>query len=315
MPKVLIIHNPVSGTHDPEAARSTFQARCDEQGWECEIVETSADEDAGRITRDALNDSVDLVVAAGGDGTVSATAGGLVESDVPLGIVPLGTGNALAQELGIPTDLDDAISLVLGEHDTMLLDVARGLGRIAFLGVGVGLSGEIMRNTGRESKRRFGMLAYLWGGLKALFGISPRRFRVEIDGRMRQFRASEVMVANSAGIGGPALRWGPDVSMNDGHVNVCVVRARNVFDIAQAVWFVVRGRREESGKVRCFEAMRRVRVDANRALPVEVDGDVVGETPIDLEVLPGALRVVVPRNPERQPELETTQQAREVTRV
>ncbi|MHB1294675.1 MAG: diacylglycerol/lipid kinase family protein [Anaerolineae bacterium] len=302
MPKALFIHNPVSGTHDPDVARATFQSRCEAQGWTCEIVETSADEDASRLTKEALRDSVDLVVAAGGDGTVSATAGGLVGSDVILGIIPLGTGNALAQELGIPTDLESAVDLVLGEHDTVTVDVVRGLGRVAFLGVGVGLSAQIMQNTERESKRRFGMLAYLWSGLRSLFGVSPRRYWIEIDGQRRRFRASEVMVANSASIGGPTLRWGPDVSMDDGHVDVCIVRVRNLLDLGKALWYVVRGEREKSRNVRCYTAQRRVRITTNRALPVQVDGDVAGETPIDLEVLPAALKIIVPGNTQHEPE-------------
>lgn len=294
MPKAFVVLNPVAGSADDDV-RGTIEAHWTSLGWESRIYETSGDEDVGALAREAASQGIDLCVGAGGDGTVSAVASGLVGTDVPLGIVPVGTGNVLARELGIPTDLGDALDLLTGEHDIAALDMIRVGDEHYVLNVSVGIGSLSMRDTKREWKQRFGMLAYMVTTLRVLIGFQPRRFELTIDGKTRRVRASEIMVANSPAVGSPDVRLGTDVRLDDGRLDVCIVRARSFWDYVRVAWDVLLRRQDESRNVRCFPVERSVRVETRRALPVEADGDVIGETPVEATFERSAVRVVVPK--------------------
>lgn len=236
-----------------------------------------------------------LVVAAGGDGTVSAVAGGLVGSTATLGIVPLGTANVLARELGIPLELDAACELLAGPHALGALDAMEVSGRGYLTQVGVGIDSLMIRDTRREAKRRFGRVAYLWTAFNHLLGFGAHRFTVAVDGEPMRPRASQVVVANCGILGQPPFRWGPAIRPDDGRLDVCVVRARTLWHYVKLAWHVLAGRHAESPHVRYRTATREVQIASRHPLPVQADGEVIGETPVTVRLRPGAVRVVVPR--------------------
>jgi len=294
MLKAFIVLNPVAGSAEDDA-RGDIEGHFAAHGWECEVYETSGDEDVSALAREAATKGFGLCVAAGGDGTASAVADGLVGTDIPLGMLPIGTGNVLAQELGIPTDIEDALAVLTGEHETTALDMIRVGDKHFVLNVSIGISSLSMRDTKREWKQRFGMLAYAVTTLRVLLGFQPRRFRVTVDGREREIRASEVMVANSAAIGNPDVRLGADVHLDDGRLDVCVVRARNTLDYIRLAWDVLWGQQGRSRNVRCMPVNETVRIETRRTLPVEADGEIIGDTPVEATFEPSALKVVVPK--------------------
>ena len=294
MLKAFIVLNPVAGSAEDDA-RGDIEGHFAAHGWECEVYETSGDEDVSALAREAATKGFGLCVAAGGDGTASAVADGLVGTDIPLGMLPIGTGNVLAQELGIPTDIEDALAVLTGEHETTALDMIRVGDKHFVLNVSIGISSLSMRDTKREWKQRFGMLAYAVTTLRVLLGFQPRRFRVTVDGREREIRASEVMVANSAAIGNPDVRLGADVHLDDGRLDVCVVRARNTLDYIRLAWDVLWGQQGRSRNVRCMPVNETVRIETRRTLPVEADGEIIGDTPVEAAFEPSALKVVVPK--------------------
>src|SRR5690606_31252171 len=120
---------------------------------------------------EAIDAGAQLVIAAGGDGTVSAVADGLIGSDVPMGILPLGTANVLARELGLPLDPDATCAVLASSRETATLDVMRVGGRPFFTQVGVGLDSLMIRDTDTEAKQRLGRLAYLWTAAERLAGF------------------------------------------------------------------------------------------------------------------------------------------------
>jgi diacylglycerol kinase family enzyme len=206
-----VVLNPVAGSHESYVVRQALEDHLSAAGTMCEIHEAGSDEPMAEVIGAALTRGCDLMVAAGGDGTVSAVAGGLAGSDVPLGIIPLGTANVLARELAIPVDLDQACQLLAGPHATTRIDAMRVGPRCYFTQIGAGIDALMIRDSRREPKRRFGRIAYLWTALARLIGFQPRRFTITINGRQRRFRASQVVVANSGTLGQPPFRWGPDV--------------------------------------------------------------------------------------------------------
>lgn len=239
MARAFVVFNPVAGA-SCDSVCQTIEDHFGGAGWSYGIYETTGEERIARVVRGAVErDEVDLVVAAGGDGTVAGVAGGLVDTAVPLGVLPLGTGNVFARELGIPEGTQAALELLTGDHLLLCVDAMQVEGQCFLLNVSVGLSGEMMRATARRDKRRYGRLAYAWVGLRTIVGYQPHRFELTLDGERQVVRAAELTIANSGAMGDPALRWSPEVELDDGHMDVCIVRARSVSTTCRSVlpWY------------------------------------------------------------------------------
>ena len=205
----------------------------------------------------------------------------------------------LARELGIPTEMDQALDLLTGEHDIAPLDMIRVGDTRYVLNVSIGIGSLSMRDTKTTAKQRFGVLAYALTILRTLIGYQPGLFTVTVDGRRRVIRAAEVIVANSAAIGNPDVRLSHDVHLDDGRLDVCVVRARTLLDYVRVAWDVLSRRQEDSRTVRCIPVQETVRIETRRTLPVEADGDIIGDTPVEATLERAAVRVVVPKDRRR----------------
>jgi YegS/Rv2252/BmrU family lipid kinase len=291
---VFVVLNPKSGSCDRGEARGALERHFSVVGVACRVHETGHDDRLIDLVRDAVRGGCDLVVAAGGDGTVSAVADGLIGTETPLGIVPLGTANVLARELGIPVDLEGACQLLAGDHALTKIDAMELGGKYYFTQVGVGIDAMMIRDTTREHKRRFGRVAYLWTAVTRLVGFQPRRFQLRIDGTVSRPRASQVLVANSGILGQPPFRWGPDIRPDDGRLDVCVIRARTVLDYLVLGWHVLLGQHRRDPNVGYRVAEQAVEIATNAPMPVQADGEIVGETPVTVKAVPGAVRVIVP---------------------
>jgi YegS/Rv2252/BmrU family lipid kinase len=293
---VFVVLNPISGSSDPDTARSAFERHVCVAGAVCRIHEPSPGERLADLVREAVRSGSDLVVAAGGDGTVSAVANGLVGSGTPLGIIPLGTANVLARELGIPVDLEQACALLGGDHALAVIDAMEVDGKAYLTQVGVGIDALMIRDTTTEDKRRFGRLAYIWTAASRLVGFQPRRFELTADGRGLRVSASQVLVANCGVLGQPPFRWGPDIVPDDGVIDVCVIRARSLWDYARIGWNFVTGRHRQDPNVRYLKVRDEVTIAmvSSKPLPVQADGEIIGQTPVTVRNKPAALKVVVP---------------------
>jgi diacylglycerol kinase (ATP) len=293
--RVFVIVNPSSGNLSPDDVRQAltrhFVAGCPP----CEIHEVTAGEDVTDVARRAVREGYEVVVAAGGDGTVSFVANALVGTRARLGIIPLGTTNVLARELGIPIDLEQSCRLLSGENGTAEIDAMKVGGGHYFTQIGIGVDALMIRDTTTESKKRFGSLAYLWTAAARIVRFRGRRFSIMADERKLRARASQVVLANSGALGTSGLRWGPDVRIDDGRIDVCVVRARTVRDYISVAWNVARHRHQEDRNIEILPACRAIAVHADHPLPVQADGEIIGQTPIQVAVVPRALAVVVPR--------------------
>jgi YegS/Rv2252/BmrU family lipid kinase len=260
----------------------------------CQIHELNDREDLTKVIAEARERGLEKVVAAGGDGTISAVANGLIGSEVPLGIIPLGTANVLARELEVPLDLHEACRLVAGAHAVTSLDAMRAGARIYFTQVGIGIDALMIRDTTTELKRRFGRLAYVWTALIALAGFQPRRFSIAVDDKHSRPRASQVVIANCGILGQKPFRWGPDIRPDDGRLDVCIVRARSLLDYVSLFWHVLVGHPGRHRNMRYLSAVRSVAVTTDSPLPVQADGETIGQTPVQVSLVPGAVQVIVP---------------------
>lgn len=291
---LFVVLNPVAGHSDPQVIREALERRCAHADWSCEVYETTGQEDLLQVVREALDRGADRVVAAGGDGTVSGVASGLVHTAVPMGILPVGTGNGLARALGIPTVLEEALNLLLGEHTTRSINAMR-IGEDYFvLNVGIGLSSLATRDTSHQEKRRLGFIAYIWTGFLKLLGFQPRRFAVTLDQQRQRFKASEIFIVNGSLPDVSVYRWGARIELEQAQLGLFVIRARTALDYARAGWSLLRGRRADYPYVRYLSAQREIRVDVDNPLPVQADGEIIGHTPVHVQYVLSAVQVIVP---------------------
>lgn len=292
--KTYVVHNPVSGTSDAEAVHEMITQALSERGVPYEIYQTTGKEDIQEVVKQAIKSGFQRFVAVGGDGTIQAVASGLVHTELPLVMIPTGTVNALARELGIPFALEDSVRWWMESAERRVLDVIEANGRYYLLNVSVGTAARIMKDVKREDIHRFGVLPYIREALRRI-NVPMYRFRVTIDERSTFVRASEIFIANSGVLLGlEALRLDPDASLDSGKLSVCRARLQTVFDYVKMAFKIAVQSASESEEFHCEDARREVRIEANRPVPVQGDGELMGNTPVTVKLIPRALHIIVP---------------------
>lgn len=297
-PKIFIVHNPVAGTSDPEEVRSKIENHLNSSGNKYQIYKTSGQENVREIVKKALQEGFQVVWAAGGDGTVAAVANGLVNENVSMGIIPIGTGNALAKELNIPLEVNAACDLLVGAHKTRELDVLKVDDEYFVLAVSAGISAFTMAKTAREQKRRLGQLAYLLNGMRTILANSIWPFKVTIDGQTVVIRASEVVAANAGIIGYKPIRWGDQVQPDDGKADLCYVKVDSPAKLFPMLMNTLLNRQERLREITCRPAKSFIEIQGRRTIPVQGDGEDIGHTPVRIEVVANSLPVIVPEEEE-----------------
>ncbi len=295
MSKVLVIVNPASGHYKSDTVGAAIERAAAAGERASEFREVTEGESVPDIVRSGLSRGFDMFVAVGGDGTVSGVVEGLDGALPPIAIVPAGTGNMLARGLGVPLDPVEAAGLIAGEHAIRTIDAMRVGTSVFVLNIGVGISSATVRDTSNADKRRFGRAAYVGTGLPKLLGFRPCRFTVTVDGRTTRVRATEVTVANCDFIGDIPWPWAPEILPDDGKLDLCLLLVPTAAESIRSGLRVMRHRRKPVPNVRWLRARRSVKIEANRILPVQGDGDLIGETPVEVTVLPQAVRIIVPR--------------------
>ena len=296
--RLAVVLNPIKVT-DAKAFRRMVNEAADEAGWDTPMwFETSVDDAGRQMTHAALTAGADVVVAAGGDGTVRVVASELARTGVPLGILPVGTGNLLARNLSLPLQMDVALDVVLDGQDRAI-DLVRITGdemeddHFAVMG-GLGLDAAIMQGAPDELKKRVGWTAYVIAGLRH---FRDPAVKVEIsvdDGPPVRYRASTVVVGNVGTLTGgiPLL---PDAAPDDGLLDVVVVAPRRFLTWIRLVVRVMTRRRRTDERLD-RRTGRTVTVRAERPTPRQMDGDACGiGTEICATIEPGVLLVRVPR--------------------
>lgn len=297
--QIHVVVNPAAGQPEPvlHALNQVFQGA----GAEWTVSVTHEPGDATRQTREAVERGARVVAAYGGDGTVMEVANGLLGSDVPLAILPGGTGNVLSIELGIPQELERAAGLACREGaEVRRVDVGQCGERYFLLRLGVGFSAEQINLTSRELRDRYGRLAYFIAGLQALPQAEAVRYRFTLDGQEVEVEGATCLVSNAGSIGVPGLALMPDIQIDDGLLDVVVLEAVNLQALPSLAASVA-GLSLDLEGLHHWQA-REIVVDSDPAQSVVVDGEPWGETPCPVKVLPGAVAVLAPPPGNDQPE-------------
>ena len=295
-PKTFVVMNPVAGVSQPETVRERIEAAFRSRDIPFEVYETTGKENLRQKVRSAVKQGFQLFVSAGGDGTLSGVIDGLVGTQIPLVILPTGTWNTVAQIMNIPLQLDPALELVFQDHTVRTVDALEVNQSYFLLSVSAGVGSRTMEDVKRQEKRRFGKLVDLWKGVKQITEFRSHLFDVKIDGNPARFRASELMVANSASLGLKALQLDPSIRMDDGKLNVCRIYANTLGEYLRLAVSMLSGDQKHNWNILCMEATREVEIRSREKLPVQGDGDIIGRLPVTVKIVPKAVQIVTPPN-------------------
>lgn len=288
--RVKIVINPAAGK--PEPILSVLNDVFGPAGIDWDVALTHRTGDGVTAAREAADQGFDLIGAYGGDGTVTEVASALAEGGPPMLLLPGGTGNALAEDLGIPPSLVDAAALAVGDApEIRRVDMGRVGKQWFVLRLTMGFEAAMVSATSREMKDRYGWLAYALSGLQTLAAPPTANYSITVDGQVFECEGLAAVVANSANVGA-GIRLADRVDVSDGLLDVAVVKSEDLPSMLGRAVGVPQG--QKPPRLSRWRG-REIHVEARPDQAVLSDGEEAGRTPVDVTVVPGAVGVVVPR--------------------
>ena len=289
--RVLLIVNP--GSRRGARIRGRAMRAFADAGVACDVLPTEAPGHAAILAR-TNGHKYHAVFTLGGDGTVMEVLGALAHHGPPVGILAGGTGNVVARSLGIPLNPSRAVPLLL-DGDEAQMDLGRlGDGRRFAIGVGVGLDATMISEAPARLKKRFGFMAYVIGGYKAVLRNQKFDLRLTVDGETFDRRVSAVLVANFGAVLNDLVTLGEGIRHDDGLLNACVFAPRNFWDALRILWRLIR---KDFSPDPClfYKSGREFRIETTPEMPAQADGELLPATPLMVSVDPLAGCLLIPR--------------------
>jgi YegS/Rv2252/BmrU family lipid kinase len=297
-----LIFNPIAGQGNPDEDLTTIRAILEPE-FSLTIEFTDKDVSAGDLARQAIRQGAETIIASGGDETLSEVATALVGSNIPLGIISRGTANAFANALDLPNSIEGACQTIL-QGNTRVVDTASCNGLPMVLLAGIGFEAETVERADRQAKKRFGVLAYILAGFQQLRNLKAFRVEIETESKIIKTAASAVTIANVA----PAtsvLAQGPaEVVIDDGLLDLTIVAPTSVAGAIAATYHLLQtafsgdpAQRDDIGYLRA----NYFKIKTNPPQKVVLDGEMIGQTPIEIQCIPSSLMVFVPKADEEDP--------------
>ena len=298
----ILILNPASGASSlasdhhmgPEGLEQTIIEALQNAGLQPEVRYTTPEDHGDGLARQAAAERADLVIAAGGDGTLHAVANGLVGTKSALGIIATGTMNNIARSLHISEDIAQACDII-AHGETCQIDVGRINGTIFLEVAGIGLEAALF--PAAEEFKSAGLLTTIkgiWNGFSTLWRFRPSRFRATFDGRRsRSFRAIQVSVCNTPYYGA-RLQFAPNAVMDDGFLDVLIYRNFSKLEYIRHAIAISRGQRALEPKLR-RRKIKSLSIATDTPLEIHADGNPLGYTPATIVIEPAALHVRIPK--------------------
>jgi len=294
--KIRIIVNPAAGQESP--LLRPLNDHFKEVDWDIRVTHTLGD---GRDqAKKAIEDGAELVVACGGDGTVLDVVSGLARSDVPLLILPFGTGNQIAEEFGLADSINGVLDQYLkGALTPQKVDVGQiNNDQYFMLRCGCGVEADTARYADRDLKTRWGKLAYIFGFLKAFARTKRIEHKIWIDDHEPIIEKGLFLtIANAGRIGLGAVKLSPQITIDDGRLDVVFLRRANLraaLEILRLAQGELENSKEtDSSRILRYSQAKRVRVETNPPCDAQADGDLIGQTPLDIQICPRALTALV----------------------
>jgi YegS/Rv2252/BmrU family lipid kinase len=284
----IIILNPTAGS--PEHVRS-WQERVESLAGDCPVRVTSHTGEAEGLARQAVEEGLMRIVAAGGDGTVNQVANGLAGSNATLGVLPIGSVNVFAMELGLPLFNLQRCWNIIEDTNVRLVDLPSANGKYFVQLAGVGLDAQVVKETSLAFKRSFGPLSYLISAAQIAARQPPKLF-IESENTSVE-EGSFVLVGNGRLYGGP-FPFFKHASIDDGLFDVVVFKRLGYLEIIKYLQDVVFSSGINVPEIEYFQT-RQLRITSEQDVPVELDGELAGNCPVDFRIRESTLRVLAPR--------------------
>jgi diacylglycerol kinase (ATP) len=290
--KAVIIANPNAG------AKRAYKAVCrrirdwKDKNWEFEILETGRRNHAGEMALELAEDPPDLLAVCGGDGTVNEVASFIPSPPFPVAVLPAGTANVIARELKLPLNPVRALDVGLKRSIRMvdLGELGPGARRRFVFVAGIGFDAHVAASVKPAWKEKLGMGAYALEILRGLRAYSFREFQVVVDDRA--YTATSCLVANARRYGGGFL-FCPQADMQDGLLDILIIQGKSRIKLARFLLSALLGRAERNDWPRRIRAGS-LAVEGPAEIPVQADGELAGELPLEISLLPSTFPLVVP---------------------
>ncbi len=288
-----IIYNPNAGRRNGDAGVESAVQILTSAGWTVSVHHTTGPGDATRLARDATEKGLDAVLVAGGDGTLNEAVQALAHTDTALGYLPYGTVNIWAREVSIPLDAEGAARAIVGGRIERI-DLGMAGDRYFLLMAGIGFDGEVVRRARslERHKHRLGILPYLAITLSSAPLYRGADVELRYDGIIRRVQALMLVVGNTRLYAG-YFRLTPNAVANDGWLDLCVIKGRGLLSLARQSLPILLSRSVMHSDVELVRVKDLI-VQADEELPLQVDGELVGTTPIRFGVAPKALHAIIP---------------------
>jgi YegS/Rv2252/BmrU family lipid kinase len=296
--RIRIIINPTAGKD--EAILPIINASMKEAGitWEASITHRAGD--AIGFAEAAVKEGIDALAVYGGDGTLMEAVSGLIGSEMPLIILPGGSANVMANELGIPKDLKEACALI-GQVPikTKTIDVGQFDKRYFIVGISLGFAADLVKGAGRETKNTIGILAYFLSAAAALKKTKKAIYHLKIDGQKHEVQGLTCIIANTGNLGFSSISFDKHIDVSDGFLDVVVARKANLSMFKLMVVTLLKRERPDNLELVKHWQGKDITVSSSPRQTLQCDGEVIEKGFLHIKVIPGAIKVLVPKDKER----------------
>jgi len=288
-----VIINPASGRS--ESILPIINTSLKEAGiiWEASITHQAGD--AIQFAKNAVKEGIDALAVYGGDGTLTEAISGLMGSEVPLVILPGGSANVMANELGIPYDLKEACKLIShGRREIKTIDLGQLDKRYFIIGISIGFSADLVKGADRQTKNRIGILAYFLSAAAALRKLKLSEYHLKIDGQERVVQGLTCIIANTGNLGFTKISLDKHIDVSDGLLDIVVVRKANLSLLKLVMVTLIKRERPDNFELVGHWQGKEISVTSSRTQVVQCDGEVLEKIPHHINIIPGAIKVLVP---------------------
>lgn len=286
--KILLIYNPIAGRRRGALLREVLAA-LQASGTDVTVRETAARGDAERLAREAGDEPFDVVAVAGGDGTINEVINGLDFARSTLAIVPMGTANVLAREIGLPVE-PEAIARTIATGAPRAIHVGRANDHRFVMMAGVGFDAHVVANIDPQLKQRIGKGAYVWESLVQMVRFGDRRYRVDLADQT--FDVGSLVIANGHFYGGDFV-CAPDARLDLARLDACLFMGSGRINAMRYSTALVTGRLDKLSDVKVLPTDRIV-VSGPAGEPVQGDGDIIAHLPATISLDPQQLKILAP---------------------
>ena len=289
---VLIIYNPVAKKASERKISKASQF-LESKGYKVDIFFTEQKGQAESLAKKAIKESPSVVIAAGGDGTFNEVVNGIAGTEIPMAILPMGTTNVLAKELGVPENIEGAMEVAVSctpktvSVGKISISLNSSLiSRYFLLMAGIGFDGEAVFRINETLKKLSGKGAYILSGFKTLSMLNPKELILDIDGKI--YTGYSAIISKAAKYGGN-FKITPDARLTDPVLYVCILKGKGRLDILRYASGVIIGKHLRFKDVEYVKAKN---IDLKGEAHIQVDGDYFGRSPAKIEVVPDMVRMI-----------------------